>query len=164
MYTFKGYPSGDGWPFSFPMDTISKNKTKTRSFSLKKDERLCSKRIIDKLFTEGDAFLQYPLKIAYLKTNLPADYPVQAGFSVSKRNFKRAVARNRIKRLLRESYRLNKHLLYDELNKQQLAIFFIFIGKELPNYVQLETAIKKGLVKISKRITDQNFTANDQQN
>lgn len=137
------------------MTTISKNTEQGKSFSLKKAERLSSKKCIDKLFAEGDSILQYPLKMVFLKTELQTKYPVQAGFIASKRNFKRAVSRNRIKRLLREAYRLNKHLIYTELEQEQLALFIIFIGKELPQYKSIELAMRKGLSKIANKITDQ---------
>jgi len=112
-------------------------------FTFKKTERLNSKKIIDQLFADGQSFLAFPLKVVFLPTQLPVKYPAQAGFTVSKKNFKRAVKRNRIKRLIREAYRLNKHELYAALNDQQLAIFFIYIGKELPEYPMVEKAIKK---------------------
>ncbi|WP_346856354.1 ribonuclease P protein component [uncultured Draconibacterium sp.] len=136
------------------MNTTSANSANNKSFSLKKAERLSSKKIIDKLFAEGDSILQYPLKIVFLKTELPTEFPVQAGFTASKRNFKRAVARNRIKRLLRESYRLHKHILYDQLHDRQLAIFILYIGKEIPQYTAVENAIKKGFPKIVLQLAD----------
>jgi len=135
------------------MDENRENNNKNK-FTLKKAERLSSKKIIDKLFTEGGSFLQYPIKIVFLQTDLPSDYPAQAGFTVSKKTFKRAVARNRIKRLLRESYRLNKHIIYDTYPNSKIAIFFIFIGKELPEYKQIERAMSEGLKKLINRLKD----------
>lgn len=123
----------------------------TTSFSLKKEERLSSKKVIDQLFAEGKSFISFPVKVVFLPTKLPANFPVQAGFSVSKKIFKRAVKRNRIKRLLRETYRLNKHILYNQLEGRQLAVFFIFIGKELPAYASVEAAMKKALHSILKK-------------
>ncbi|MCY1721237.1 ribonuclease P protein component [Prolixibacteraceae bacterium Z1-6] len=136
------------------MNTIPGNTAKEKSFSLTKKERLSSKKIIDKLFAEGDSILQYPIKMVFLKTDLTAGVKSQAGFTASKRNFKRAIARNRIKRLLRESYRLNKHMVYSELNDEQLALFFIFIGKELPKYEAIELAMKKGLSRIIQKLNE----------
>ncbi len=124
------------------------------SFSLKKEERLSSKKIIDQLFAEGKSFISFPVKVVFLPTQLPANFPVQAGFSVSKKIFKRAVKRNRIKRLLREAYRLNKHVLYNNLNDKQVAVFFIYIGKELPTYTSVEASIKKALHSILKRLEE----------
>ena len=120
------------------------------SHSLKKAERLCSKKVIDKLFSEGESFLAFPIKVVFKTTELPQPVPVQAGFSVSKKIFKRAVKRNRIKRLMREAYRLNKQMLPMLAEKQQMAVFFIFIGKELPKYAKVEKAMKKALYKMNE--------------
>jgi len=127
-----------------------------KKLTFKKEERLCSKKIIDKLFSEGESFLAFPLKIVFQKTSLHTKYPVQAAFSVGKRNFKLAVHRNLIKRKIREAYRLNKFELYSKLDDQQVAIFFIFIGKSIPEYEQVETAMKKGISKLLKEIYSDN--------
>ncbi len=116
--------------------------------SFKKDERLCSKKVIDKLFLEGKPIFTFPVKIVYLETSLPSNFKVQAAFSVGKRNFKRAVHRNLIKRRMREVYRLNKSKFYDEIVEKQVAVFFIFTGKTIPGYNQIEVSIKKGLKKL----------------
>lgn len=132
-------------------ENIINNKT---SFSFKKGERLCSKKIIDKLFLEGESFLSFPFKIVYLKIDRPSSFPVQAGFSVGKRNFKKAVQRNLIKRKMREAYRLNKQNLYNEIGENQLAVFFIFIGKTIPEYSVVEAGVKKGIKKLIQSISE----------
>ncbi len=132
----------------FFMETKDKIESPV-SYTLKKAERLCSKKVIDKLFAEGESFLAFPIKVVFKITELPHPVPVQTGFSVSKKIFKRAVKRNRIKRLMREAYRLNKQMLNPHAEKQQMAVFFIFIGKELPTFVQVEKAMKKALYKLS---------------
>ena len=135
------------------MENFSENNEIGKSgFSFKKVERLCSKKLIDKLFTDGDSFLVFPLKIVFLETSFPLKSPIQAAFSVGKRNFKLAVHRNRIKRKMREAYRLNKHSLYDEIGEKKLIVFFLFIGKVIPEYKLIETAMKKGIKRLKKEI------------
>jgi ribonuclease P protein component len=117
-------------------------------FSFHKGEHLCSKKVIDKLFLEGKSIFTFPVKIVYLENKLPSNYLVQAAFTVGKRNFKRAVQRNLIKRRMREVYRLNKNKFYDELGEKQIAVFFIFTGKTIPEYRQIEISMKKGIKKL----------------
>lgn len=139
------------------MDIISENiDGKKADLTFCKDERLCSKKIIDKLFAEGKSVFAFPVKMVYLETILSSGYPVQAAFSVGKRNFKKAVHRNLIKRRMREAYRLNKSVLYDDLGEKQVAVFFIFTGKTIPGYSQIESAIKKGIKKLIQEISINN--------
>ncbi|TJZ50814.1 ribonuclease P protein component [Sphingobacterium olei] len=77
--------------------------------SFKKEERLCSKRLIDSLFHSGSSFVVYPFRVVFLKSELPLASLVQIILSVPKRRFKHAVSRNRIKRKMRECYRLQKN-------------------------------------------------------
>lgn len=122
------------------------------SHTFKKEERLCSKKVIDQLFLNGNSFLIFPLKVVFHEIPLPTSFPAQAGFSVSKKNFKRAVHRNRIKRLMREAYRLNKHELYKQSETRQLAVFFIFVGKEITSFAAVESAMNKALKRIAKQL------------
>ncbi len=136
------------------MDTFTQNSNdKKWKATFKKEERLTSKKIIDTLFTEGDSFLSYPVKVVFIETKLPSKFPVQAAFSVGKRNFKRAVHRNLIKRKMRESYRLNKQTLYNSLSGKQVAVFFIFVGKEIPDFRQVNSSIEKGIKKLIAEIS-----------
>lgn len=133
------------------MNGLSENNDGEKAgFSFHKNERLCSKKVIDKLFAEGKSFFVYPLKIVYLETPLPVKNQVQAAFTVGKRNFKKAVQRNLIKRRMREAYRLNKQKLYEGLGDKQLAVFFIYTGKTISEYKQIETAIIKGIKKLKE--------------
>lgn len=131
------------------MDNLTENIVGGKAnFSFHKDERLCSKKIIDKLFTEGKSIFVFPVKIVYLETAIPGNYPVQAAFSVGKRNFKKAVHRNLIKRRMWEVYRLNKSNLYDKIGEKQVAVFFIFTGKTIPEFRQIEASVIKGMKKL----------------
>lgn len=126
---------------------------KETGFSYKKEERLCSKKVIDQLFSKGNTFLAFPFKVVFLEMPLSKEFPVQAGFSVGKRNFKKAVKRNLIKRKMREAYRLNKHILYSGLKEKQLAIFFIYIGKTVPEFMICESAMKKSFKQLLNEVS-----------
>lgn len=91
-------------------------------FTFPKGEKLKSRKQIEQLFVEGNSLKEFPLRIRFLKLS-DSVVPVKAAFSVPKRNFKLAVKRIRIKRLLRESYRKNKHLLFAELKGEYIVMF-----------------------------------------
>ena len=101
--------------------------------------KLKSKKQIEGLFKNGTSIKAYPLLLAYNKEAL--DVPFKVGFSVSKRFFKRAVHRNRIKRLLRENFRKKKYIF--TVTEKQFLLMFIYIGKELPTYQVIEKALLK---------------------
>ncbi|MBT3587674.1 MAG: ribonuclease P protein component [Flavobacteriaceae bacterium] len=108
------------------------------NFRFPKSEKLKSKKMIELLFAEGSSISKYPIKVLYL----PSDdiKKTQAAFAVPKRNFISAVDRNRIKRQLREIYRLQKHLLKNE-KELKFSLFFLYIGKEKLPYSAIETSI-----------------------
>jgi ribonuclease P protein component len=83
-----------------------------------------------------------------------AESPLQAGFGAGTRHFKKAVDRNRIKRLSREAYRLQKNPLLQRLEEKRLslAVFFIYTGKELPDYATVTDKIGVALQKLIKEI------------
>jgi ribonuclease P protein component len=126
--------------------------------TLGKNERLKSRKLIEAVFSKGKSFTQYPFRISYLTTEL--SFPLQAGFAVSSKNFKKAVDRNRIKRLTREAWRLQKQSLLEQLltQKKQLAIFFIYTGKELPEYSMISAKMHLIIEKLH-RIADENDIA-----
>ncbi len=117
-----------------------------------KEERLCSKRLIDLLFKDGSSFLLYPFRVSYLFVETEHKYPVQVVINVSKKRFKRAVDRNVIKRRTREVYRLQKQLqLYSSLtdSSKLLLLSVQFIGKQIYDYSFFEkrmTGVFKKLV------------------
>jgi ribonuclease P protein component len=124
-----------------------------KQFTLKKDERLKRRKIIEQLFSEGRAVTAFPIRVQYKMVD-QLTVPLQAGFSVSSRNFKRAVDRNRIKRLMREAYRLQKLPLEQALQtkQQQLALFLIYTGKELPVYALVKEKVEVVLTKLLQTV------------
>jgi ribonuclease P protein component len=104
----------------------------TRKYAFPKEEHLCRKKLIEELFgKQSSSFGVYPLRIVWVKSEAPSAAPPQVLISVSKRTFKRAVDRNRLKRLIREAYRLNKYRLLEQPNGHQVALLgIIFTGKE----------------------------------
>jgi len=112
-----------------------------------KTEKLKSKKLLDELFTSGKKINEYPIKLVYKQLNFEDDVLIKAGVSVPKRNFKKAVDRNRIKRLLREAYRLNKHIIHSEL-KEKYVCMFLYLGKEMPTFEMLDTKAIKLLNKL----------------
>lgn len=116
-------------------------------FRLRAEERLKSRKEIEQLFGGGSHSLgQYPFRLVWRPAlERRGDFPVQVAITVSKRNFKHAVDRNRIKRLLREAYRQNKQVLYQGLGeeKEQLAWMIIYIGREMPASRKVNKAMLK---------------------
>jgi ribonuclease P protein component len=97
------------------------------NFSYPKSNRLKSKTIIDSLFTKGTSVSVFPLRLVFVKTENKNAPSLSMGVSVSKRNFKKAVDRNYFKRLLRETYRLNQHILREAIENKDAnysAMFF----------------------------------------
>jgi len=122
-----------------------------------KEERLCSKRKIDSLFHSGSSFIVYPFRVVYFASPSQENlYPVQVILSVSKRRFKHAHDRNRIKRLIREVYRLQKNeLLYEEANKLSLNLDMAiqYVGKEELGFELLFAKMNKTLKQLVHAIS-----------
>jgi len=114
-----------------------------KEFSYNKKEKLKSKKQLDELFQKGKSFTVFPVKIFYAFAD-EQDNVIKTGVGVSSRHFKKAVHRNRIKRLLREAYRTEKQPLHAYLNnnEKQLVLFLLFIDKELPQYAVLKEKMK----------------------
>jgi ribonuclease P protein component len=120
-------------------------------FSFRKDEILRKKKLIDRLFSEGTSFFIYPFKIFWLATPLDTSFPAQILISVGKRAFRNAVDRNSIKRQIRETYRQNKHKLYENLEKHEFQCIMAIIytaNVRLPSE-DMETKIKAVLKRLS---------------
>jgi len=111
-------------------------------FTLGKIEKLKSKKAIEQLFAEGSRVKSFPLQLIFLKNKYSSEFPIKVGFTVPKRSVKLAVNRNRIKRLMREAYRLHKQLFSENLN-ENYSFMFIYMTNEEINYKDLELSIKK---------------------
>ena len=111
------------------------------NYRFPKHEKLKSQKTIERLFLEGKSVTKFPLKLFFLPVENTDSVKIKTAVSVAKRNFKTAVARNRIKRLLREAYRLNKHLLSENID-QHYAIMILYIGKELPRFDTVDRKMK----------------------
>ena len=128
-------------------------------YKLGKEARLKSRKLIDRLFKDGKSFSVLPFRVIFQLTKLPVSpvaFQLQAGFSVSKRHFKKAVDRNRIKRLMREAYRLQKNELelMVKSNPIQFVFFIIYTGKDIPNYQLVFKKIKGILLKLQKILNE----------
>ena len=132
---------------TFVILQLSMNKSYPQS------EKLKSQKLIEQLFVEGQSVSAYPLRIVYLKANHDDGVLLKVGVSVSKRNFKKAVDRNQIKRLLREAYRLNKSEYFNNITTPY-ALMILYIGKDGSDFESINTKMnelfKKFIEKISK--------------
>jgi len=134
---------------------------KKAQYTLGTDERLKSRKLIEQLFKEGKSFPVFPFRIIYLLQLQIAGSRLQAGFSVSTKQFKKAVDRNRIKRLMKEAYRLQKNSLSDQLStgNNHLAIFFIYTGNEKADHKKISDKMQSSLKRLQK-IVNENPVAN----
>lgn len=129
-------------------------------YTFKKDDKLKSRKLIEHLFKEGKSFSNFPMRVLW-KYNETSKMPLQTGFAVSSKYFKKAVDRNRIKRLMREAYRLQKNDLQNHLKLQEkkMVLFVIYVGNELPAYPLIFEKTSHVLNRLFK-ITNENSSAN----
>ncbi|TDO24406.1 ribonuclease P protein component [Pedobacter duraquae] len=116
-----------------------------------KEERLCSRKLLDQLFKNGSSFLLYPFRISYLRVDEIVESPVQVVINVSKKRYKRAIDRNLIKRRIREAYRLQKEdVLLGKLQQEKglLLLSLQFVGKEKHEFDFMEKKLRMGLLKL----------------
>lgn len=113
------------------------------------EERLKSKVQINALFNKGSTVSCHPLKLFFLKENA---FPVRAkvAFAVPKKTFKKAVDRNRVKRLLRESYRLNKAGYFNNI-EGNFAFLILYLGNEIPEFTSLQESMNALFLKFKDR-------------
>lgn len=117
-----------------------------------KTERLTSKLLIDKLVEKGKSFNNSPFKLVWIELQ-EASTSAQVVITVPKRNFKKAVDRNKLKRRIREAYRKCKQeLLYDKLEDKKLCLMFVYIAKEKLEYSTIELKVKESLNRLTTTI------------
>ena len=119
-----------------------------------KSEHLCGEKRITELFTQGEAFMAYPLRVVYILQPKTDVEPVSVMVSVPKKRFKRAVKRNRIKRLMREAYRLNKQKLVGliEEKEMQIHIAFNYVSNDELDFETIEKKMKQALNKLVEKV------------
>lgn len=122
--------------------------------TLPKEERLCRKKLIEEVYQNGKSFKMPAMVAIYMPITLSHAVPAQVMFAVSKKIYKRAHDRNRVKRLLREAYRKQKHILYKSLMEHQiqLAVIVIFTGRQLPNAAYVHGKMTDILKKLRETI------------
>lgn len=117
-----------------------------RSNSLKRNRILKSKKDIDILFTNAQSLSSYPVRVVYF-IDSEGNSQFKTSFSVSKRKFKKAVDRNRIKRLLREAFRIQQ----DKISSiGGLKMMWMYTGKEMPDFSTIFKAMEKLLIEINQ--------------
>lgn len=126
-------------------------------FTFKKEERLCSRQLIDRLYAEGHRLMAFPYSVQWmtLESGEPLSHSAtQVMIVAPKRKFHHAVDRNRVRRLTRECYRLRKHALYDFLQQHGLTLVFsmVYIHNEIMSYNQLGHKMDKLLAALQKDI------------
>lgn len=125
------------------------------SFTFGKQEKLKSRKLIEQVFAEGKSIAVPPLRVVYILSP-GMDVPVKAGVSVSTRNFKKAVHRNRVKRILREAYRLNKNCLAEHIaaSGKHIALFIIYNDRTLPVFADINQKMQLLLNKLIKATSE----------
>ncbi|MDR1517236.1 MAG: ribonuclease P protein component [Dysgonamonadaceae bacterium] len=121
-------------------------------FTLKKKERVSGEKRIENLFANGRSFIAYPLRVVYVVCDKSeSESQVSIFVSVPKKRIGSAVNRNRLKRLVRETYRLNKHLLLSALRPEtRVDVAFVYVKDELSDFA----AVEKGMIKSLKEMAD----------
>lgn len=128
-----------------------------RLYGLDKKQKLKSRKLISEVFNLGKSFSVFPLRVTFLLKVSMENAGIQMGVSASKKNFKRAVDRNRLKRLIREAYRLEKNDLLEQVKLAgiQCSVFFNYSGKEMSSFTEISEAMKKALRQMQKRISNE---------
>lgn len=110
--------------------------------TLCKAERLYHRKLFEELLSSKNSFVKYPLRVVYKESSTPGEFPIRIAISVGKKRFKRANKRNRIKRLIRESYRLYKPTILPKLEGKHIDLLFIYIDNKLPDFHTVNKSVQ----------------------
>jgi ribonuclease P protein component len=121
-----------------------------------RDERLRSVKVIETLFEEGDIFYSPLFKVVWQRSSEALPFPARIAFSVPKKRFRLAVVRNLIRRRMREAYRKNKFMLYEQLVSldTRINLVVIFRGDNIADYFTIENSMKEILNKLINQIKE----------
>ncbi|HLG04306.1 MAG TPA: ribonuclease P protein component [Bacteroidia bacterium] len=141
--------SGDAVMISEAPGTLSPIPVKN---TFRKSERLSGRKKFEELVKDGAQFFSHPFRVIWMETEEALPYPAQIAFAVSKRNFRHAVKRNKVKRILRESYRRHKHDFYEQLKMRdkRLRALLIYTPRELPVLTETDAKIILTLQRLIK--------------
>ncbi len=111
----------------------------------RKSERLCSKKSIGLLFSSGNSLFHYPFRLVWKESDYESFYPIRLGITVPRKIVKKAVTRNRIKRLIRESYRINKKILYKNrlIQNRKFDIMLIYISGNVYDFNSINLKLQE---------------------
>ena len=123
-------------------------------FSLNASERLKSRKLMERVFKTGTRWHKFPFRVSFLIDNDTQDGIIKFGCSAPIRNFKKAVDRNRVKRLMKEAFRLEKNLLAEQLKQKnaRLVIFVIYTSTDLPKFETIKTSMNELVLKLKDEI------------
>lgn len=127
------------------------------TLTLKKEERICSKKLIEQLFNGGTArsMSSFPLRAVYMRVPLTSEPLARMMISVPKKHLKHAVDRNRVKRQVREAYRKNKELILQPMathKNEGLVVSFIWMENQLRDSQSVEQHVVELLKRIGERL------------
>ncbi|MBI4645572.1 MAG: ribonuclease P protein component [Bacteroidia bacterium] len=112
-------------------------------YTFGKHERLSGRTLIDSLFEHGRTIVHFPLKVVWKQAEFKSGFPAKAGIGIPKKNIRKAVDRNLLKRRIREAYRCHKYILYEGLNRNgiQIVLMIVYMDKTITDFRDLEKKI-----------------------
>lgn len=121
----------------------------------RKRERLCSRTAINVLFAQGKTMIAYPLRSVHHFTDA-GEVPARFMVTVPKKHIRHAVDRVKLRRRIREAYRLNRHLLLPVLQERELHvdIAMLYLDKEKQSYATIEQCVRRLLIKIADKAAE----------